>query len=240
MSIDYPSPLYQRLRWHILGTLPPATRRILVQCSPWREGIVRFKETEIPQFQKHQSIFVHIPKTSGISVSKSLFNCTSPHVPMIDYEAIFSQPELDRMFKFAFVRNPWDRAVSTYSFLAGRTGIERDIAWADRVLVNYTGFDDFIQRWLNRRNIYSWGLFFPQFFFVCNSQQEIRVDFLGRFENLNADFEYIKHRLGISAELLHLNKSKSRTDYRDYYTEKTRQIVADVYREDVELFGYQF
>src|SRR5690625_2614056 len=69
-------------------------------------------------FDQYHSIFVHIPKTAGVSVAHSLFEIkTAYHVRVSKYQIIFSQDEYNQYFKFAFVRNPWDRLVSAYRFL---------------------------------------------------------------------------------------------------------------------------
>lgn len=63
-------------------------------------------------------IFVHIPKTAGISISRSIFgNLGGGHTKIRDYELIFSAKDFNNYFKFTFVRNPWDRIFSAYRFL---------------------------------------------------------------------------------------------------------------------------
>jgi len=51
------------------------------------------------------------------------------------------------------------------------------------------------------------------------------VDFVGRFENLVASIDAINKRLGINIVLPHENRSEH-SDYRHYYSEKTRDYVA--------------
>ena len=61
-------------------------------------------------FLETRSMFVHIPKTAGISVGLSLYGGKSgDHRTIRDYKLCFSKAEFDSFFKFAFVRNPWDR-----------------------------------------------------------------------------------------------------------------------------------
>jgi hypothetical protein len=68
---------------------------------------------------------------------------------------------------------------------------------------------------------------------------EVLVDFIGRYENLAADYAVVKERLSLSADLPHTNRS-SHGSYRDYYTDETRAIVADRYARDIAHFGYRF
>jgi hypothetical protein len=66
---------------------------------------------------RHRCIFIHIPKTAGASIALSLFNEPPRHVHYRDFE-IANPDKFRRYFKFAFVRNPWDRLVSSYFYFA--------------------------------------------------------------------------------------------------------------------------
>jgi hypothetical protein len=79
----------------------------------------------------------------------------------------------------------------------------------------------------------------PQAKFVCDERGTCLVDFLGRFERLEQDFAAIAERLRIGAELAWHNRS-THEDYRQYYNDQSRQLVAELYREDIEAFGYEF
>jgi hypothetical protein len=56
---------------------------------------------------------------------------------------------------------------------------------------------------------------------------------------LDEDFQSICRKVGISAALPHVNKTK-RTGYRDYYDPETRDLTARLYAKDIERFGYAF
>lgn len=211
----------------------------------------------LKSFNKSKCIFVHIPKTAGVSVVKSLFgNLAGGHTKIREYKQIYSETEFKNYFKFTFVRNPWDRLVSAYNFLNTGGMNEQDKNWAENNLKKYENFDSFVKGWLNRENIYSYPHFIPQFEFVCLKGLEPVVDFIGYFENLEADFKFVADKLGIQAKLQYLNKTRSekeyytdkivqivvdeKKDYTEYYNDETVQIIADVYREDIEIFGYDF
>ena len=70
-------------------------------------------------FDNYRCIFIHVPKTGGMSVRKTLFTKSDlyPHLTIRDYQSLLSEQEVGSYYKFAFVRNPWDRLVSAYSFL---------------------------------------------------------------------------------------------------------------------------
>jgi hypothetical protein len=65
------------------------------------------------------------------------------------------------------------------------------------------------------------------------------VDFVGRFEALERDFATVCRRIGIDPSLPHINRSTHR-DFRDYYTPRTKAMVAEAYSADIERFGYEF
>ena len=76
---------------------------------------------------------------------------------------------------------------------------------------------------------------------IVNSNNEINVDFIGRYENLNKDFQKICSELSIKPDLKYYNKSdKIKLNYKDYYNQKSIDIVYKVYQEDIKRFNYDF
>lgn len=131
-------------------------------------------------------------------------------------------------FKFAFVRNPWDRMVSAYFYAKEYLGLSMG------------RFDEFIKEkaWDEYGEAIDphWE---PQHEFIRFNDRFI-VDFIGRFENLDADFTEACHQIGIKpCQLPHVNATQH-ADYKEYYTDELRQIVAEKYAKDIELFGYEF
>lgn len=198
-------------------------------------------------FDRYRCIFVHIPKTGGISISKSLFgNLAGCHTKISEYQIIFNRSDFNSYFKFTFVRNPWDRVFSAYNYLKQGGMHEEDRAWAEANLASCRNFDEFIKYRIRERAILQQVHFAPQYQFLClPSREKIWVDFLGFYENIQEDFSYIKNRIlpdNIS-KLLHENKTQSngeKLDYKKFYTKTTRKIVAKVYERDISLFGYEF
>lgn len=186
----------------------------------------------------NRCIFVHIPKTAGSSVARALFGIESRHVPADDYRAA-NPRKFEEFFKFGFVRNPWDRLVSTYAFLKAGGMNALDAAWAVEHVAPFATFDDFVREKLATPEVMAWVHFRPQTAFVCDEAGRVLLDVVGRYERLDADFARIAARLGRPANLPKTNVSR-RSPYPDYYTAETRDLVRQVYASDIETFGYAF
>lgn len=169
-----------------------------------------------------------------------LRNARGAHRRLRNYKILYSEKEFTEYFKFAFVRNPWDRVVSAYEYLREEGINESDRRWSEEVLAQFDGFKEFVAGWLAETGGYGQIHFMPQYEFICLNGTEPRVDHIGRFEQIEEDFDTICRQLGIEASLSNKNKSDRRADYRKYYDRKTRRIVSNAYSEDIDLFGYRF
>ena len=218
--------------------------------SEYREYLAhqRLRKTEgslLHHFDKNQCIFIHIPKCAGISVEKSLFGDVSGgHITAGKFRRIFGETNFKRYYKFTFVRNPWDRLLSTYNFL-NRGGInEMDKKWADNNLVDVDNFEEFVFKKINPDAVLKWIHLIPQYKFLVHEHGSLQVDFIGYFERLEEDYNRVRDALGIGATLLHLNQGnisvKSNKYYRRYYSQEMKEIVQNVYWEDIKFFGYNF
>jgi hypothetical protein len=206
----------------------------------WRQRIADFRGRGVYDGYPNRCrcIFIHIPKTAGSSIVETLFGESSRHIPYLEYERA-NPRKFQRFFKFTFVRNPWDRLVSTYSFLRRGGMNQQDRVWSERHLARYPDFGSFVRGWLNEENIWSWVHFIPQSHFILNEKGAVMVDYLGRFERIDEDFAYVAQRLGSDTQLRRTNESNHR-QFAAYYDEDTREIVRRVYARDIEAFGYRF
>jgi hypothetical protein len=187
----------------------------------------------------YRCVFVKVPKTAGTSVAEAL-RCThigKPHRDIREIrDALCARPEgkafYDNAFKFGFVRNPWDRVVSLH--LRKEKGR----------LVAPTGFEDFC-RWIEKA---SDTCLHPspktnQLDWLTDESGAIAVDFVGRFENLEADVATIRERVGAPpAPLPHKkrNAGPARKHYTEYYTPELRDMIGEKFAVDIEHFGYAF
>ena len=82
-----------------------------------------------------------------------------------------------------------------------------------------------------------------QTFYLPNSGNKI-VDFIGKVENIKEDFNEVADILELESSVMdkiHINKTqRDSQDYRDYYTEETKQIIEKVYQTDMQAFGYKY
>jgi hypothetical protein len=193
-------------------------------------------------FDATRSIFVHIPKTAGVSVCEALYGTSViGHARLRHYQVVYDWATYASYFKFAFVRNPWDRLVSAYEFLRAGGWHAGDRRWAAEHVTVYGSFEAFVRKGLPRPEVMAWRHFQPQRPFLADPLTgRIGVDFVGRFESLQADFRTIAERIGIRAELPHRNRSRAATPYRDAYTPATAAVVRRLYARDVDAFGYVF
>lgn len=197
-------------------------------------------EYSLKGFDKLNCIYVHIPKSAGVSINKALFgNMGGGHKTVQQYKRIFGPATFKKYFKFTFVRNPYRRLLSAYLFLKEGGMNYNNSEWASVNLSAYASFGDFVKGWVNENNIHSYYHFIPQYQFICDHNLIPEVDFIGRVETIESDYKYICNKLGVSASLEILNKSDNpNTDWRSYYDNESQIIVSEVYRMDFELFNY--
>jgi len=142
------------------------------------------------------------------------------HMSAFDVRTRAGRDVFKRYFKFCFERNPWDKAVSQYFWEKGRPGVPEN-------------FETYVQspRLRSRFDLYTIG-------------GKLAVDFVGRYERLEADYREALTRAGMKdPPPLPRAKSSYRPqygDYRELYTAVSRQNVADKFRREIEVFGYTF
>jgi chondroitin 4-sulfotransferase 11 len=152
----------------------------------------------------------------------------------------------DKYWSFAFVRNPWDRLVSCYSEKIRPDGDpENFINGVSRVLASFgvfeagMSFERFAREVAQIPDEEAEPHFLSQHKFIVNHEGDLIVDFLGRFETLDQDFDVVRQRIRAPVELPHLLRSP-RGHYRDYYSSDLADIVGERYAEDIARFGYAF
>ncbi len=209
-------------------------------------------------------LFVHIAKTGGTSVRAALRRYrwgswyTLPlwlasqidqlsrprhklglkfprHAKAIAAKEMLPQEVFEKLFKFVVVRNPWDLQVSSYHHI---------LREKPEVLQGVKSFQDFLRFKFDPDRAYNFMLDISaelQHEYIVDLQGEVIVDFIGRYESLEADFQKICSHISIpTPKLPHLRKAQDRKDYRSYYTDDLAELVAKHYERDLELLSYSF
>lgn len=193
-------------------------------------------------FRQTKSIFIHIPKAGGISIIKSLYGENTKGFGHPTYKIFLDLFKEDyyEFFKFTFVRNPWDRVYSAYTFLTQGGLNEQDRNFFEKYLKEFKTFEDFVLNGLDKEYIKNWIHFIPQYTFIYDENDRLMVDFVGRFENFENDFNKIANKINSNAKLKHLNKSKKKKSYVDMYNDKMIEKVYHIYKKDIDLLNYDF
>jgi hypothetical protein len=143
----------------------------------------------------------------------------------------------ERLTSVAVVRNPWARTVSRFRFV--QTAMQRGTAEHG---YSPTDFEEFLEErhkyggreFFWHRAVRGW---YPQADYVLDENDNLKVDVL-RFENMDQE---IQDYFGLPKPILKRNRSSSGSrNYQDYYSKKTKKIVADWFVKDIDFFGYEF
>lgn len=199
-----------------------------------------------PVNPKYKFIFIHIPKTAGVSIASNLdMNCLQCHSSTRDIRKELNKSDFGKKiwqeyFKFSFVRNPWSWVISNIYYHA--------CCFNTKIKVN-----SFLNEWMTKGKIkvvdnftyhISNILEAGQYQFLIDfrsSEDKILVDFIGKFENLQKDFDYICDKINIDKrKITHENKTKSYGCYTEYYNEQTKNFIAEKYAKEIKFFGYEF
>jgi predicted phosphoadenosine phosphosulfate sulfurtransferase len=136
-----------------------------------------------------------------------------------------------RCFRFTFVRNPWDKAVSQYTYMRERHDLRAFIGMRE---------DDSFSRYLaliQERQHVQW---MPQTDFLLDVRGNSLVEFVGRFERLTEDVREVFARLGLQYTVLPHRLRSRRGRYLEYYDQHTRKLISRLYGSDIEAFKYTF
>jgi sulfotransferase famil protein len=200
---------------------------------------------------KHHFIFFAMPKTATHAIREALREHMGPedweqqmlfgrdalpipqlaairhgHISVQQLKPHLPQDQWRDYFKFAFVRNPYDRFISTYFFLNRNqdTGGRDEGPLMKAAIQN----DQFRARILVA----------PQHRLITHHDGSIAVDYVAKYEDIQTAYEHICTRVGIPPKtLIEKNTSQHKT-FDTYYDSELRALVTDFYRTDFELLGY--
>lgn len=205
-------------------------------------------------------LFIHIPKTGGTSLALALearamkddiMLGDTPkarnrrrrvrdaqtrgrlwkHASRADIEGLLPEAELDRLFAFTLVRNPWDRVVSYYHWLRKQSFdhpavmLAKDLSFRDFTLHNQT-----IAALRST----------PSASYLKRSDGSLHCNAFIRLEHFQADAAPLFDHLGFRLDLQRVNASDRQADWRIYYDDASAEAVALACAEDIGRFEYSF
>jgi len=164
--------------------------------------------------------FCHIPKTGGVSICKLINRLPGHTIEILD----------GKKYIYTFVRNPYDRLVSSFFFLknGGRNNMDKQ---DKKKYINNYSFSEFVIHKLKTAAAHQ-KHFRPQTYWIPKG-----ASFIGKFESMENDLEELKKYVPIKGKLPHLNKSNHK-DFKEYYNEEISEIVYEVYKNDFIKFDY--
>lgn len=212
---------------------------------------------------RYRFLYVHIAKTGGTSMRAALkrlqwrdpyylaqFVCARlshltghriaaklpRHAKIICAQEMLPREVFEQLFKFAFVRNPWDLQVSSYHHLKR----ERP-----QLLEGHPDFASFLRYKLHPERPWQYHIdtsISLQTDYLVDLHGRLLTDHIGRYEQLQDDFALICKRIGIAPITLpHKREGKGRErDYRSYYDADTAELVARHFAVDIERLNYRF
>lgn len=201
----------------------------------------------------HEFVFVHIRKAAGTSVRQLLERVSLPknnslwykllsrnglpvdyhnysfrkHANLVEAERSMPVDRFKRYFKFAIVRNPWDRLVSEFEYIKTQPSHSRHRK------LSQMSFNEYISYQAKRPAAHQVNA-------LMLKDGSLGCDYVGKLESLDASLAIISERIKLSITALpHINKI-NRKDYREYYDQASRDLVARLWQKDIAAFDYHF
>ena len=165
------------------------------------------------------------------------------HAPLVAARALLGE-RFDQAYKFAFVRNPWDRFVSWYALMvqAKYAGELHRAALIDPAAKHWRDFDAFLENWcaqevqiagVPRRALSQWAQ-------LVDADGVMLTDDIGRFESYNADAVRLFKNANLGLSAIEKINASQHLHYSLYYSAFGRELIAQAFPEDVADLGYQF
>lgn len=163
-------------------------------------------------------------------------------------DVAYKTEEFDSMFKFCFVRNPWDRAVSVWLHMGERKRRSPFSLRSSRQ--RFKAFLRTIPELIENNLPFSHEACHAARMLPDLTDKDgctLLVDFVGRIEHYKRDFDLVCNKIGLPAcDLPHDNPRRLRgakllkEPSLHYYDAESRRLVREIYAEDIEFFDYEF
>jgi len=189
---------------------------------------------------QHNCLFIHVPRTGGTSIERSgLFTLPQPqHWRAQDYFDLLGAGAWWELYRFAFVRNPWDRAVSAY-LNAGE--VRNPEHWGfEKWCCDFFANNDF--RWRGEWGDRTKREVFEQWEMLSIDGVLADFSYLGQYEMLQEGFDIVCGDIELpQTQLQHINQTREPGEhYSQWHTPETRDAIARRFAKDIELFAYEY
>jgi hypothetical protein len=217
--------------------------------SPWTRRRLRCK------LVKGGLWFVDIPRTSSTSIKVELgrklgalygkcydrqdgHRVASPiedHTPAVKMRRLIGQAAWEQLFTFSFVRNPWERFYSIYRFRQ-----------ADGNLPESLSFDAYVEklcefRFRDHHSPYSRHEYhFPMLDYLLDENESLLVEEVFKVEERDAAMQRLAEKTGFDLSTERKETLATVGEYRQAYNRRSREIIAQFYRDDIDYFRYEF
>jgi len=200
----------------------------------------------------HQFIFVHIRKSAGNSFRDVLTPLSNPipkdlkskiksrmlhlegnyqkyslraHSPILEIKKIMPPALFDNYFKFAFVRHPFTRLASEYEYVKSQTEHGRHNK------VSKMSFQQYITYQSQRFDAHQINM-------LVDENDQVVMDFIGKFESIHDDWLHVCKELQISVPKLNHKNRATKVNKNDYINDENKALVAKLWKRDIDAFGY--
>ncbi len=205
-----------------------------------------------------KSIYFFIPKNGCTSFKTAIFNFVGDKdfedtvhkfdFPFVQFEQL--NTDYTDYFKFAFVRNPWNRIVSCFKGKIRssdvtnknfKNGVARIFLKYGQLFYGDMPFDKFVDAVCSIPHSKANPHFISQLYRLTDNAGNILPNYIGRLENVKTAIDEIYQTTGLSlSNMGHENKSRISDSYIKYYDEHLKEKVREKFAGDIEIFGYEF
>lgn len=188
-------------------------------------------------------LFVHVPKTAGLSLVEALKPegqrdhplCTiSKHETASRFVGRHGRQTFERYYSFGVVRHPLEQLLSQYAWLKDRQA-KPNQAFMQKI----EGIDAYVEA-LARNDpnvVVVETMRLRQYEYLYDENGTQLVNEVIRFEDLPSAFEGLCRRIGLEPRPLPKVNASDRSWA--VASPSVEQFVRDFYRRDLELFGYR-
>ena len=171
-----------------------------------------------PSFLSHHT---HDSNTTEIPLSYLKWSDIVPHLEMQNSQEWFSS---------TIVRNPFSKVVSTWKMFCNNCKIKGSL---EDFLLQKNEFNFLTKPYYNIFTI-------SQKEYLSNDKGEIMIDYIAKFENFQNDFYCLCKMLDIEHLPVSQQNQSYLLHYSNYYDDDTRSLVENLYKDDLQSFGYKF